>query len=179
MKKFVAAVMSDVCHASLASLGGQIYEHFAHKKLKKGGSFECRSLEEITVRKRLKYEILEETTEEKTFPTKYESKIFNPGYWRPDSKRHASFDSLYIKDDSLSLVVFQMTISYTHPFKTDALQYLADIFPLHELLIHYYFVVPPHRYKDFKKQKMDGILLNDVTVHQYVMKVDVDDLVYC
>ena len=177
MKRFVTAVTNGACHAPLSSLGGHIYEYFAHQKLKKGGQFMCRSLEEDGKGKLTL--TLKKTTEEKTFPTKYRSNIsmFNPGYWRPESKTYASLDSFYIKDEILSLIpVFQMTISDTHPFNTDSLNYLADNFSLQEDTIHYYFVVPPHRYKDFKKQSMNGTL-NNATVRQYVMKVDIDDLV--
>jgi hypothetical protein len=78
--------------------------------------------------------------------------------------------------DSLSPQgMFQFTVAKEHPIRgVQIFQRLCDLYQEKNL----YFVVPPHRFKDFKKQKLLGTKGNSTMANisglkQYVLELDV------
>lgn len=71
--------------------------------------------------------------------------------------------------------MFQFTVAKEHPIRgAQILKKLCDLYREKNL----YFVVPPHRFKDFKKQKFFGLngnsTVTDISgLKQYVLELEV------
>lgn len=129
--------------APYAAIRGQLFEGFAHRILKAGGSFDLRSLETHAV---TKYTI--EPLSEKTISCIDDITALKPGqYGQPLSKVFETADAIAGPN-----IVFQMTISTSHPIKNNGLEKIWEALQKPQTL-YFVFVVPDANFETFQKQE--------------------------
>jgi hypothetical protein len=174
-------------HPSLGSFRGDVFEAMAHALLSAGGKFIIR---ELVNRTELKHE--KTLTIDRSEIERYDSiaEVINENqYYRPNSSKAPTFDSIIIKNSKL-VYAFQMTIAERHDIKKTGLLQIQERFADDSnsndsdvddpTEIHLYFVVPDSVFDQWKsEQKVVSSKKNQKKkppdFKQYVLKILFDD----
>ena len=147
LKTFISDRMRMELEVNLATgIGnpflGTCFEQVAHRILRKGGTFNIRSLDdrkEYTMNLNQQDEILMFSAIDQIEDNKY---------YQPESRTFPSIDAIIASN-----MLFQMTIAMTHPIKMIGLKKLNDCKKLVKKGdIDFYFVVPAQLYDNYPKQ---------------------------
>jgi hypothetical protein len=150
---------------------GTCFEQVAHRVLREGGTFYLRSLDDSKI-----YNLkLDQQNEILMFSAI--DQIEDKKYYQPESKNFPSIDAIIAP-----YVLFQMTISMTHPVKMIGLKKLYECKKLsQDKQIAFIFVVPAQLYDNYPKQDFatttGGVaqMIPDwikTRVKQYALKID-------
>jgi hypothetical protein len=150
---------------------GTCFEQAAQRILRKGGTFNIRSLDN-----RKEYNLnLDQQNEILMFSTI--DQIEDSKYYQPENKTFPSIDAIIAPNR-----LFQMTIAMTHPVKMIGLKKLNDCKKLAKKgYIEFYFVVPAQVYDNYPKQSFTttgGDVAQVIPgwiktrVRQYALKID-------
>ena len=117
----------------LATLRGHIFEPFAHKELRKGGTFTVKDLSTKSEAK-----LVLPKCDNKEFHAPSEIDWAKPGvYWTPDYPTFRSADAIYPPN-----YLFQMTVSSSHQIQASGIEQISAAAPQTTKTFKLYFVVP-------------------------------------
>lgn len=160
-------------HKELATLRGHMFEAFAHKELRKGGTFTVKNLET-----NVESNMVLQKCDNKEFhdPSKI---VWAKGgvYWTPEYPAFCSADAIYTPN-----YLFQMTVSSSHQIQASGIEKIFDAIPHTTETLKLYFVVPSDVFGKFaglqpiykNKRVVKQLTTIKQRFEQYVLCIDTE-----
>ena len=157
-------------YKELATLSGNIFEVFAHKELRKGGTFTVKHLGTNS-----KSTLVLPQCDNKEFHAPSEIDwAKHDVYWTPDYPTFSSPDAIYPPN-----YLFQMTVSSSHKIQASGIETISAAAPQTTRTFKLYFVVPSDMFDKFtslqpiyKDKKVIQRLNIPQRFEQYVLRID-------
>jgi len=136
---------------------GRVFELFAHRKLSMGGEFTIKCLVEDKIQNPTTLHI---PKLKRVFFTNLQSlkplldeKVEQ--YIIPANPKQVGFDAIFSSVQSQKKNIVQFTSAESHKINTKIVTILKVLSPDSDCDIDFYFVLPPHRYNNYKKKKYE------------------------
>ena len=157
-------------YMELATLRGFIFEVFAHKELRKGGTFTVKRLG-----KTAKSDLVLPKCDNAEFHTPSEISWAQQGvYWTPDYRTFCSADAINPPNN-----IFQMTVASSHHIQASGIEKISAAAPPTTKTFKLYFVVPSDVFDKFtslqpiyKDRKVVQRINIPQQLEQYVLCID-------
>jgi hypothetical protein len=186
-EKKLSCFIKGAAALNVGTFYGILFEQYFHSRIDSHGYTGKLRLLKATNRKRRIFRPAEDTTTFK-IPRLAVHKFTKVSEIRdghlnvPDVPNHPTFDSL-ITDIG---TIFQVTSAERHPIKGNYLREYEKVFAKFRArtgkLVKFVFIVPPHRFEDFKLQNVidsqaDDAALDVNWIQQYVMEIDASNMI--